>query len=219
VKKNVTCDTFRRAVFHFQLDELPHDERVGLQEHLSACERCGRLLEVEDVFLAGLKARMAPAEAPPGLETRIRASLREAASPRRGGVVSWLRAPWFAATAASLLLAALLVPGIVDGPGVDADPPAGAIHVLMQATLVDRECDRAGHSFADQRRCAHPDHVNALKLPDGAYWLIGETPVDGIQLATDRDLRGHRFRVEGDYDPLARTVRLQDVRDLGLDTL
>jgi len=219
VIENVTCDTFRRALFHFQQDELAHDERVHLQEHLDACTRCARLLEVETALLAGLKSRLAPTPAPPGLETRIREALREAAAPRQGGLVAWLRAPWFAAAAASLLLALLLVPGIVDGPAGDRPTSAGTIHVLQEAMVVDRDCDRAGHTLDQQRRCRHPEHLNALKLPDGSYWRIDQASSVDPQLVTDPEMRGHRIRVEGEYQPQARTIRLQRIQDLGLDTL
>jgi anti-sigma factor (TIGR02949 family) len=219
VVKDVTCDTFRRELFHFQQDELEHGERLRLQEHLDDCSRCARLLEVEATLLAGLKSRLAPTPAPPGLETRIREALRTAAAPRRHGLVAWLRAPWFAAAAASLLLAVLLVPGLGDrAPGIR--PPAdGAIHVLQEATVVDRDCDRAGYTLDQQRRCGHPEHLNALKLPDGSYWHIDQGSSVAPQLVTDREMRGHRIRVEGDYNPQARTVQLQRVQDLGMDTL
>jgi len=204
----MNCSHFKRSLYHFQADELPHDERSAYEEHLTACPPCARLHEVEDGLLRGVKARLVRCEAPPGLETRIRAMLRDAGAGRRGGA-AWLRAPWFAAVAASLLLAVLVF------PAADLYRTAPAERVSEVVTLVDRACDLAGRSHGEQRSCAHPKHLNALKRDDGTYWDLSLDDDESRRLVTDRELRGTRMRVEGLLYERIHTLQLETAQPIG----
>jgi len=201
---------------HFQADEVPEEQRLGLQTHLDACPDCARRFEIEEVFLHGLESRLPREELPPGLETRIRATLEDATS--HAAPVGWFRRPWFAAAAASVLLTLLLL-GAMDGwPFRGVTDPA-AVHVAQDVVVVDYDCDRGGMPLEAQRGCRHPHHINALKTPDGTYWNIAQETAGARELLLDRAMRGHRVRVEGDYYPHLHTVRLSRHQDLGLNSL
>ena len=208
------CNVFRRQIVHFQADELPAADRAEMQGHLEACAPCAARLELEASFLRALQARLRPGPVPPGLETRIRAGLSEERSPH-AGAWGWLRAPWFAATAASLLLVALLVPGRPDLKR--ADTPV--VRVSQEVLVVDRDCDRAGAPIAAQRACRNQYHLNALKLPDGSYWNVSLDRESSRSLLVDAEMRGHRMHVEGEFFPRIRTLRLDGTEDLGLITV
>jgi hypothetical protein len=204
------CRTFREFVFHFQADELSQADRSRLQAHVDGCDCCARYLEVEDGFLRGLRARLAAPPPPPGLEARLRGSLSSLAGSRGGGARP--AGPFWASLAAALLLAALLVVGFSPGTGDDLSP-AVPVPVIQEAVVVDLVCDEAGASFERQRRCRHPKHVNALKLPDGTYWAVLLEGEVCRKLVLDPQERGRRLVVEGFYYPAIRTVELVAVRD------
>lgn len=212
----MNCNVFRQSIYHFQADELPDSERRALQDHLDACPKCAARLEVEESFLRGIKARLVRTPAPPGLETRIRAALQQQSVSVRGSS-AWFRAPWFAAAAASLLLALLLVPW-TDSP-FDAGQSTPVLQVEEEVTVVDQECDRAGLSYPQQRGCRNDRHLNALKLRDGTYWNIGLDKETSRDLLLDAHMRGHRMLVRGDLYPAIRTLKLSGVWDLGLISL
>jgi len=140
------CETFRGWICHFQADEIPASERREFESHLDGCADCARVLEVERGFLDALKDRLPRQAAPPGLETRVRAALHaEAPDPAR---LAWYRTPWFAATAAALLLLVILVPSLPTDPPGPAGAPGEVTHVVAQdVTVVDLDCDRAGMSL------------------------------------------------------------------------
>jgi len=208
------CETFRGWIYHLQADEIPEKERGDFEGHLDDCPDCARLLEVEQGFLDALKGRLARQEAPPGLETRVRAALRAEApdAPR----VAWYRTPWFAATAAALLLVVILIPSLPTappGPTVGSGAPGQVTHVVAQdVVVVDLDCDRAGMSLEYQRDCDHPHHVNALKTADGRYWHISPDQRGYGRLVTDPEMRGRRMVIDGDYYPAINTVHIDSSR-------
>jgi hypothetical protein len=219
VSQSADCRLFRRSIVHFQADELPAAERQRLQDHLDRCADCARRLEVEEGFLRGLKARLRSDVAPPGLETRIRAALAEERSAGRTRM-RWFRAPGFAAAAAALLLALLLIPGLGSPPPTTpVTTHEQAVAVSRTVRLVDLDCDRAGRTLDQQRRCEHPLHVNALRLADGGYWLIHAEQLVYRELMFDREMRGHRLEIEGDLHAPLKTLQIRRARDLGLDSL
>jgi anti-sigma factor (TIGR02949 family) len=199
------CNTFRDRIYQFQADEIPQPEREEFQEHLDACAHCAGVLRVEDGFLRALKARIPREQAPPGLETRVRAALRaEAPEPRR---LAWYRTPWFAATAAALLLVVILVPTL--DTGEHRAPLRGVVQVADQAVVVvDLDCDRAGKTLEEQRRCKHPHHVNALRTRDGRYWFISPDQEAYGAMIHDRSMRGRRMVINGVYYPAINTVHI-----------
>lgn len=206
----MNCNAFKRDLYHFQADELPAAERAACLEHAERCPPCGELLEVERGMLRGLKTRLAATPAPPGLETRIREQLRRSRGSSRPRF-DWLRRPWFAALAASLLLAVLLLPTFDPGtsPVTRVDPRV--------VTLVDFDCDKSGLSYGQQRLCTHPRHLNALKLEDGGYWQISADHEEGRELITDRELRGTRMRVEGWLFERIRTLQVDRAVPAGIE--
>ncbi len=215
----MNCAGFRERMTAFQADELADDERAALQAHLNGCSDCGRRLEIEESLLRGIRARLSRQPVPPGLETRIRASLAAEAAPRRAG--AWFLRPWLAATAAAALLVLLLLPGL--GEPLEPLPGSGERQVVrgQVVVVVDRQCDSAGRSLEQQRHCKHRLHVNALKLPDGKYWNLSTGQTDGREIILDRGMRGRRLAVDGDLFPLIRTLWLTGVQTspAGSDTL
>jgi anti-sigma factor (TIGR02949 family) len=213
VRKPVNCNVFAQWLVHYQTDELPEDDRAALQEHLDGCSGCHRRLQIEDRFLEVLRDRMPRVAAPPGLETRVRAALAEADARHTGG--SWLMRPWFAAVAASALLALLLFPG-TGGPGAGVGPTMLAVSGQL-VTVVDHDCARAGRTLEEQRKCRMPHHLNALLARDGKYWNLSLDREINKMLMLDPEMRGHRLMVDGDLYSAIRTLRIREYRDLDQD--
>ncbi len=218
IPPSVTCESFREHLYAFEADELSQADRRRFQAHLDGCAACARRLEVEASFSRGLRARLAPVEPPPWLESAVRARLAGAAPARRGRVRAWLSSPALAAVAASALLAVLLMPPLLAPAAPSGARGAPAIlHGSRDATIVDLVCDQAGLSASAQRRCRAVTHPNALKLADGSYWGIlpdGDL-ARGIIDAQNR--RGEKIVVEGEFYPAIHMIRLIRVRQ-ALDT-
>ncbi len=206
----MNCNSFRDQIFLFQADELSREDREACQRHLDACEPCAARLRAEESLLRTLKAKLPRTPAPPGLETRVRAALREQAA--QGVRLPWYRAPWFAATAAAVFLMAVLVPSLL----VESPPPVDGrgVPVHEEVMVVDLDCDQAGYSLDDQRGCLHPHHVNALRRADGSYWSISAEEAEFRYLLLDRDVRGRQLVVRGRLHPENHTVRLTAVETL-----
>jgi mycothiol system anti-sigma-R factor len=207
VSGGTPCRSFRDQVFHFQADELSSEERVLLEEHLHACPPCARYLEVEESFAALLRRRLAPAPAPAALRDRVREALAresEQARPRRARRKAMRWALAFAAASVAFAAVAYSILERLQAPV----PETGARHVVRVATVVDEECDRAGHTAEEQRRCGKGSHLNALKLADGSYWSLSLDDPRGRELVADAALRGRRILVEGDYYGPIRTLHV-----------
>jgi len=213
--RSISCGTFCRQLYHFQADELSAAEHRLCQDHLDACEACAGRHELEEGFARGLKRRLKRESAPPELVQRVRGALAREASPIREG--SWVRAPWLAAMAASILLALVLLPAAAGLPGT-IGLFSGVVAVEHRAVVVDLICDRAGHTTEQQRRCDHPGHLNALKLDGGVYWNLSLDRDSGRALAVDRDMRGHTLLLKGDFFTEIETLRVIGYEDLGLLT-
>ncbi len=205
-KKTVSCDKFRRDLYHLQAGELPEAEQLALAGHAEDCLCCGQLLAFEEAFLRGLKRRLSRAAAPPELRASVREALDREAVPVTFG--AWLRAPWLIPAAAALVLALLLVPALTRiGRGV--------VPVEREVTLVDLDCDRAGLTFEQQRRCTDPRHLNAFKIGPAKYWTIGVDPESDRALVVDRDARGHQLHVVGNLYTNIRTLHVTSHTDQG----
>lgn len=189
------------------LGQLDAAEQAALDRELEASPELARREAVERDLNRALSRRLARVPAPPGLETRIRAALDEAASPVTS--IPWYRRSAFAALAGAAVLAVVAIPFLLGEPAV------GSI-ARFEALIVDLECDRAGKSLADQRGCRIEGHVNALRDAPEHHLTIGEDsdPALRARLA-EREMRGHRVVVTG-----AATddeLRVDTMRDLGLD--
>ncbi len=90
-------------VHRYHDGELPADERESLEAHLQKCPECGRL-HAELRQLSGLVSRAMLAEMPAALVQRVQASWPAA---RDRGVLRL--ASWMTATAAAVLIGAVLV--------------------------------------------------------------------------------------------------------------
>lgn len=196
------CKSFRDRIFPFQADELPAAERANCVSHLDACPGCSARLALEDEALDALRAGLARATAPPGLETRIRSSLR--ATPARP---SWHGAGWVAATVAVAVIAVAIVVYL----------PRHQALAQGVVTVVDLDCDRAGKDVPSQRGCRDPHHVNALKLPDGSYWTMDPTRPEFRYLLLDREQRGTKLIVAGHRLGRSNVIRLQSAERAALD--
>jgi anti-sigma factor (TIGR02949 family) len=208
-EKNACCGRFARDLYHFQAGELPEEAMEAMAEHAEACPPCGRRLEVEQGLLRGIQSRLERAEAPPELRVRVREALEAEAAP--SGLSGWLRAPWLLPAAVALVLAFALWPLI---PQI-----ASVTRVDQRVVLVDLECERAGKTIEQQRRCTHPKHFNALRVADGRYWHIGLDRTAGREIVSAIELRGHRLRVEGELDERSETLHLARYTDEGREPL
>ena len=215
ITEPASCSVFGEWVYHLQADELAEADRETLLGHAEVCATCARTLEVENSMLRGLKARLGREKAPPGLEDRIRGSLRieTASSPERGRLSS-LRTPGASALAAAALLAALLVPQLIDVASGTPEPLVGSkLRVERSATIVDHDCDAAGRSLAEQRDCRNARHLNVLKVSDGTYWNVNLDHPSARDIVLEPSQRGRRIVVEADFYPELHAVRLIRVRD------
>jgi len=196
--KSAECRRVERQLFHYQAGELADPEMRLIARHIEECPGCARREQVENELLGVLKARMPQIPAPPGLRGRIIANLPQAKS---GGSLARLwRAQWLVPVAAALLLVVLLVPGL---PRL-----AGVLDVEREVVVVDIDCEFAGKSLAQQRLCKHPHHLNALRVTDGSYWNVGLGDETGRLIAADRELRGVRLKVRGDFYSQIRTLHV-----------
>jgi hypothetical protein len=215
ITEPASCSVFREWVYHLQADELAEADRETLLGHAEVCATCEWTLEVENSMLRGLKARLGREKAPPGLGDRIRDSLRaEAASFPARGRLSWLTTPGASALAATALLAALLVPQLIDmGSGTPEALVGSKLRVVRPVTIVDHECDAAGRSLAEQRDCRNARHLNVLKVADGTYWNVNLDHPSAHDIVLQPSQRGRRIVVEADFYPELHTVRLIGIRD------
>ena len=215
LEKKTDCRTFLASIVHFQADELPEIERRALRDHVDACTGCARRLEFEEGFLRALQQRLGRVSASPGLETRVRASL-EQASP---APAAWFRTPWFAAVAASLLLAALIFPWPDRADVVSTGEVEAVAIAAREVLVVDRACDGAQRNLPQQRNCKRRNHTNALQVSDGSYWSFTLERETHRRLLIDPEMRGHRLVVYGNYYPAIRTLDIAQFEDLGREPL
>lgn len=205
------CTTFRSRAIAFLGDALEPAERSAFREHLDACAACARRLEIEASFERGLRRRLAVPGAPPGLESRVRAALREAADRGRRPVPWWTRA-WVPATFAAVALVAVLF------AGPSPRPVAVPGEVTLRGLVVDHDCDVHGIAPRAQRDCLDPTHANVLRLADGRYvrFANGARDVaDGVREAlAARGARGVEVAVAGRYVPATRTLEVASVAGL-----
>jgi hypothetical protein len=195
-----------------QAEEIAEHDRRRLLSHADACRDCSRRLEVEDGFLRALKGRLGRVEVPPGLEGAIRDALARETPVRRSGSGSSLRTRGASALAAAVLLGGLLVPAILEGPGRANAIGSDALRIVKATTIVDRDCDAAGRSTAEQRTCRNARHVNVLKVGGAVYWNVNLDHPLAKDIVLDPDQRGRRVMVVADFYPDLRTVHLISVR-------
>lgn len=210
----VDCATFDRFCHAYLDEELAQADREALEAHLDACPACARLLAAEASFDAALRQRYERAPLPAGLEDGIRAALAGQRSVVAGGAPRWRRFAVASVLAASVLVALATIPLLIGRV-----PPATAgggdvVHVHCDATVVDLVCDSHGLSYALQRACRNPEHVNALRLADGTYWGILPTEAASRAGVEGADERGRRVAVVGDYYPAIHSVAVLSVEDL-----
>jgi anti-sigma factor (TIGR02949 family) len=200
---DLPCRKFNRNLYHFQAGELPEDQQRELADHVAACAGCATRLGIEEGFLRGLKGRLGRADPPPELRARVGQALdREAGSSRAW---SRVRTAWLVPAAAAVALALLILPAMPGGEET--------FYVEREVTVVDIDCERAGHCVDDQRDCRHPHHLNALKVSPGQYWNISLDQELGRKLVADRELRGHRLRVVGELYAGIRTLHVASYTD------
>jgi anti-sigma factor (TIGR02949 family) len=204
----VDCTTFRERIVGFLGDEMAADERERHQAHLDGCHACADRLDAERSFERAIRARLRPATAPPGLETRVRAALRSEASGDRGARVPWWRNAWLATAAAAALAAVLFFVG----PVPTFDGPAGS--AAFRGRIVDHHCDLYGLTIEQQRDCLDDAHQNALRLDDGGYVLLAIDERDRHGSLLTRDARGLEVEVSGRFFRATRTIAVADVRGL-----
>lgn len=215
----MNCRKFRDDLQAHLSGELPEERSLAMEAHREDCVDCAARALLESGFRHALSRRLARVAAPPELMARVRAALaaeaqaeaqvREplSATPEMPAPPPAPR-PWLGrvAIAAALLGAVALTIGFTRRPGA-------AVAVDRTVVVVDYDCDRAGKTLAEQRKCAHPEHLNALRVADG-HWNVSLEREEGRRIAVDRELRGREVRVVGEYYPKIRTVRIRDFREL-----
>ena len=205
----MNCKQFKESLYHFQQDELSPTQRDGFLTHADACQGCARTLAFEEEMLGALRQRLQPVPTPLGLETRVRAALADAAP--QSASLSWFRRPVFAAMAASLLLAVIMVPSLTGG---EWSSLRGMRVVSAVVTVIDPECASRGRTFEEQRRCKHHAHLNTLITDDGREWNISLDDERFRGLLTDAEMRGRRMRVRGNLFGAIQTLQLVEAEVL-----
>jgi anti-sigma factor RsiW len=99
------CTSSEHLLELFLDGELAAREWVEMREHLDSCSACtGRYRRLEQIS-SDIRMRVGHYAPPAGLERRVRAALRKAASEERQP--SWLRQSWVAVAASVLLLVSI----------------------------------------------------------------------------------------------------------------
>jgi hypothetical protein len=207
----MNCKRFRDLLYLFQAEELNEAEHLACQAHLDACETCAGVAEEEARLLRVVRSKLSRTPAPPGLETRVRAALRTESDRSRGR--SWVGRPWFAVTAAAVLLIAVLVPTLLTTALPDGRAGEGA-RLRERVMVVDYDCDVMGKSIEAQRKCTHPLHLNALRRANGEYLYVNPEQEEYRDLLLARDARGLKLVVSGETLPGTTTIRVESVEML-----
>ena len=215
----VDCQVFRGLVYHYQAQELVESDIRKMDEHVDGCERCSSYLEVENSFLRALKSRIPTAEAPAGLENRIRTAIDREAPRVRGGVTGWLRSHGLAAQAAAAVVLVGLLSLVPIGQRLSPETAGTSILRLVgkPLTVVDHECDRAGRTPEQQRACRNRRHLNVFKAGEGQYFHINMDNPLARDIVLDPAQRGRLVLIDADYYPEIHTVKLISLRDPSRD--
>jgi len=103
----VNCREFEERVSAYVDGEL-EAQAAETEAHAVSCARCARLAALEKQMKQRLAAAYTPVEPPAGLRRRVLQAL-PAAGPVRPLASPWIRRTWIPATAAALVLIAVLV--------------------------------------------------------------------------------------------------------------
>jgi hypothetical protein len=182
-------------------------ESEGIRLHVEGCEACAKRLQQEGTFreaLGGLDYE----QAPPGLETRIRAAIDaddEHAADRTWGWLDVILSRSVLGTACAALLVAVIAmatPYFISSPDegdfAGGAPPIAGISDLVQVkgVVVCADCDAHGGSLEEQRRCRTP----GLRADNGEVYHFlktGEEDGELRNLLYSPDRRGARVAVDG----------------------
>ena len=122
------CPNFQRKISDYIGKRLSESDTTDFLGHASSCPDCRRLLAHEE-RLAGLLKSLPAVPLPPGLESRILASL-----PRRARHVTMSPPLWWTTASRSFRAAAVIVLmvgvtlGTLIGRGLHRVPPAGDVN-------------------------------------------------------------------------------------------
>jgi hypothetical protein len=201
------------------MPELAHNQ--DHLEHLRDCPACARCWERQNALVAGLRtvaAEWRHVEAPASVEARLTAAFREHSGlgNSRPGVVRqprmWLPvATWFAAAAAVLVLALVLVSNRQPRP-VHRNLPAGFESATVLAPVDWETGDDSPYNNEDfiplpnAERIAPNEDVNLVRVevPRSAMIALG------FDVSADRASEPVEAEVVLGADGLARAVRFLD---------
>jgi hypothetical protein len=202
----MNCSEVRELVSPLIDGELPADDWARAQEHLDRCDTCRRRVRFESDFDSTLRRHLAVRPAPESVVQGARQRLARE-FPRRRGV--WTRLVLHPAAGYSLAAALLLVLVVPLGIGPALDTglalPASVAAVSTEGHVVCIECERAGRSAEEQRRCRMFTHHPGIRTEDGRLWTLANLGA-GARLGADPELRGAPVRFEGTLYPPIQTV-------------
>jgi anti-sigma factor (TIGR02949 family) len=208
------CAEAAERIVPFLGGALPEEEAAALARHLDGCPGCSRRVDWERSFDRAVGERLRRTNPPAGLADRVRAALEREAPTVREAPWRWAFSSGTAAAAASVLLALLVLPFVGGGPA-GGPAEAGPVRLVREAVVVDNVCDREGLSYAEQRACWNEDHLNGLRCKDGRTWAIVLTDGGFRSLVFDRELRGRRLLVEGEFHSASGSVRIVRWKEVG----
>lgn len=151
--------------------DLPHEQRVELEDHVGRCPSCAENLEAQGIARAALRAAAAGITAPAALRGRIRAELRRTERPSR--LRRWAVA---GALAAALALVALF--GVVQfsGQGATGVSAATIARVHTTETLGQSPVTFASSDPVAVARWVQAQTGRSVTVPDysaSGYTLLG----------------------------------------------
>ena len=181
--QNKECETINGYLDAYLSNELLVETTHEVLKHMENCTNCKQALDTRQRVKDSLRQAMQAQQAPPGLETKVRARLREQATALRFG---WLTAPWAIASACAVFL-------IAGGMAAIQQRNQSATAKL----LVLGASDHIGCAIGNHYSPMPPDFaaVSAPQRMGSSYGRLA--PAITSQLGEFKFVDGHRCEVGG----------------------
>ena len=180
--QNKECEKLHGYIDAYLSNELLVETTHEVLKHIEHCANCKEALDSRQRVKASLRHAVRARQVPPGLETKLRARLREKSAASRLG---WLSAPWIvAATCAALLIAS--------GVAIQQRNQSASAKLLALGAN-----DHIGCAIGNHHSPTPPDfaEVSGPERMGPSYGPLA--PAIASQLGEFKFVDGHRCKVGG----------------------